>query len=48
MEDMKNYAQKKVEEVLHVHWSDAGLGFTEALDLAFSNTLDSDCGLERP
>ncbi|KAH6203603.1 hypothetical protein HBI42_188890 [Parastagonospora nodorum] len=47
MENMKNYAQKKVEEVLHVHWSDAGLGFTEALDLAFSNTMDSDGGIRK-
>ena len=47
MDDLKGYAQKKVEQVLHVHWSDAGLDLPEALDLAFKNTVDEDRGIRK-
>lgn len=47
MDDLKEYAQKKVEQVLHVHWSDAGLDLPEALDLAFNNTVDEYRGIQK-
>lgn len=48
MDALKDFVRARVVEVLHVFWKDMALGLAEALEDAFSNTVDGDVGLRQP
>jgi hypothetical protein len=47
MPKLKEFARNGVLDVLHVHWNDKDLKLAEALNEAFSSTLDRDLGIRK-
>lgn len=45
MQRLKTYAQKGVEDVLHVYWQSENLELADALEEAFTATPDDDSGI---